>query len=96
MLFGWQVEYPCSDHHVKKIGVWLEDFSYEKAPGATGTLFYTIASTLADAALLGIHGGEAQYTVSVLGLTPTAVPPTPTTGSNAPAAILAAPLLQGQ
>ena len=53
VLTGWQLEYPCSDHHVETIGVWIKGFSYEKAPGAaTGTLFYTIESILTDDAIL--------------------------------------------
>jgi len=69
VLTGWQLEYPCSDHHVKKIGVWLTEFSYVRAPGApTGTLYYTVESTLADEAFFGDHGGEALYNVSILGL----------------------------
>ena len=79
VLTGWQLAYPCSDHHVETIGVWIKGFSYERAPGAaTGTLLYTIESILTDDAILGDHGGEAQYNVSVLGLNPSALPPTQT------------------
>jgi hypothetical protein len=86
VLAGWQLEYPCSDHHVKTIGVWLKGFSYVKASGdSTGTLFYTIESTLADAALRGTHGGEAQHKISVLGLNRSGLlPPTPTGSTSAP------------
>jgi hypothetical protein len=89
VLTGWQLEYPCSDHHVKTIGVWLKGFGYVKAPGArTGTLFYTIESTLADAALRGTHGGEAQHRISVLGLNRSGlVAPTPT-GSTSGSVLL--------
>ena len=83
VLTGWQLEYPCSDHHVKTIGVWLKGFSYVKAPGAsTGTLFYTIESTLADAALRGTHGGEAQHKISVLGLNRSGLLPPTSAGST--------------
>jgi hypothetical protein len=85
VLSGWQLEYPCNDHHVGAIGVWIKGFSYDRAPGAaTGTLFYTIESILADDAIFGTHGGEAQYKISVLGLNPTALPPQQTV-KNGPA-----------
>jgi hypothetical protein len=85
VLTGWQLEYPCSDHHVGTIGVWIAGFSYDRAPGAaTGTLYYTIRSRLADEAILGAHGGEAKYKISVLGLNPTALPPKQTV-KNGPA-----------
>jgi hypothetical protein len=96
VLTGWHLEYPCSDHHVETIGVWIKGFSYEKAPSAaTGTLFYTIESILADDAILGTHGGEAYYQVSVLGLNPSALPPKQTV-SNGPALQLPDPGLTPQ
>ena len=66
--------------------MWIKGFSYEKAPGAvTGTLFYTIESTLVDDPVICPQNrGLAQYKISVLGLTPTALPPTQTV-SNGPA-----------
>jgi hypothetical protein len=89
VLTGWQLEYPCSDHHVKTIGVWLKGFSYVKAPGATtGTLFYTIESTLADAALRGTNGGEAQHKISVLGLNRSGLLPPTSTGSTSASVLL--------
>jgi hypothetical protein len=78
VLHSWQLQYPCSDHNVKKIGIWLSEFSYVKAPGAaTGTLLYTIESTLADNALFGANGGEASYNVSILGLNALSASPPP-------------------
>jgi hypothetical protein len=65
VLTGWQLEYPCSDNHVEKIGVWISGFHYD---ATWKTLFYTIESTLDDDAVLGQHTGEAQYAVSILGL----------------------------
>jgi hypothetical protein len=89
VLSGWQLEYSCSDHHVKKIGVWIKGFSYVKAPGAaTGTLLYTIVSTLADDALFGSHGGEAQHKVSVLGLNRSGVLPPTSTGNTGTSVLL--------
>jgi hypothetical protein len=86
VLTGWQLEYLLSDHHVATIGVWIKGFSYEKAPGAvTGTLFYTIESTLVDDPVICPQNkGLAQYKISVLGLNPTALPPKQTV-SNGPA-----------
>jgi hypothetical protein len=49
MLTGWDLRFDCDDEHVTEVGVWLEDFSYEKAPDApTGTLRYTLGSVLRD------------------------------------------------
>jgi hypothetical protein len=67
MLTGWDLTYECDAQEVKEIGVWLEDFSYEKAPDApTGTLRYTLSSVLRD------KGGEPTHSihhkVNVLGL----------------------------
>jgi hypothetical protein len=97
VLGGWQLEYPCTDHHVKKIGVWLKGFSYVKAPGAaTGTLLYTIESTLTDHAIRGIHIGEARYKISILGLNRAGVLPPTATGSTSTSVLLAEPLALSQ
>jgi len=79
VLHGWQLQYPCSDHNVKKIGAWLTEFSYVKAASAaTGTLLYTIESTLADNAFFfGPNGGEASYNISILGLNALSASPPP-------------------
>jgi hypothetical protein len=65
VLTGWQLEYPCSDHDVEQIGVWITGFHYD---AGTKTLFYTVESTLDDDAVLGQHTGEARFAVSILGL----------------------------
>ena len=65
VLTGWDLQYGCTDHEVERIGVYLVEFEYVKAPNApTGTLNYTIFSTLRDDS---DNGHAAQYKVSVLG-----------------------------
>ena len=39
MLSGWQLGYGqatkgCDDHHVKEMGVWIDDWAYTKSPGS--------------------------------------------------------------
>ena len=49
VLTGWDLQYECTDHEVERIGVYLVEFEYVKDPNApTGTLNYTIFSTLRD------------------------------------------------
>ena len=49
VLTGWDMQYGCTDHEIERIGVFLVDFEYVKDPNApTGTLNYTIFSTLRD------------------------------------------------
>jgi len=49
MLTGWDLREACSDQHKRRIGAWIESFSYVREPGATsGTLRYTVASTFGD------------------------------------------------
>jgi hypothetical protein len=74
MLTGWDIGDVCEDHHVKKIGAWIEDWEYTKQPGATsGTLTYTIASTFTDDGGGGLFGSSSRgtavphYKVSILG-----------------------------
>ena len=65
VLTGWDMQYGCTDHHVERIGVYLVEFEYVKDPNApTGTLNYTIFSTLRDDS---DNGHDADYKVSVLG-----------------------------
>jgi hypothetical protein len=67
MLTGWNLTYSCDDEHVAEVGVWLEDFSYEKAPDApTGTLRYTLGSVLRDKEDGPNH--TIRHKVDVLGL----------------------------
>jgi hypothetical protein len=85
VLTGWDLSYACDDHHVERIGAYLVEFHYEKDPTVdTGTLYYTMFSTLRDDS---DNGHFRRYKVSILGLTglggesPKAtvqtVPPTP-------------------
>jgi hypothetical protein len=74
MLTGWNIGDVCEDHHVKKIGAWIEDWQYAKQPGAaTGTLTYTIASYFTDDGDGGLFGSSSigsavpRYKVSILG-----------------------------
>ena len=49
MLTGWELEYLCSDKHVKDIGVWIDSWSYQPpANGTLGVLTYKISSILVD------------------------------------------------
>jgi hypothetical protein len=50
MLSGWDLEYLCSDQHVKEIGIWIDQWSYQPPPlGASGgTLRYKLSSVLRD------------------------------------------------
>ena len=50
MLTGWDLNYPsCGDQHVAKVGVWIDEWNYEKIPGApAGALRYKISSVLND------------------------------------------------
>ena len=66
VLTGWNLQYGCTDHHVERIGAYLVEFDYVKEPNAnTGTLNYTIFSTLRDDS---DNGHSAKYKVSILGL----------------------------
>ena len=65
MLTGWDLQYECEDHHVERIEVFLANFEYVEDPtAATGTLNYTIFSTLRDDS---DNGHIAKYKVSILG-----------------------------
>jgi hypothetical protein len=67
MLTGWDLRYNCNDQHVRSVGAWIEDFSYEPPTVATtGTLSYTVRSTLADKN--GTPNFIDQLEVSVLGV----------------------------
>ena len=79
MLTGWELRYPCKDHHVKHLGVWLHDMSYEKATGSSvGTLRYSISSILRDKDTVPLH--IPRHKVSILGMniTPSRPLPVPT------------------
>jgi hypothetical protein len=54
MLTGWDLAEICDDEHKRRVGVWISDFSYSRAPGeSVGTLRYTISSTFVDKEPLG-------------------------------------------
>jgi hypothetical protein len=49
MLTGWNLEYLCSDQHVKEIGIGVDNWRYEPPVGGTGgRLHYTLSSVLRD------------------------------------------------
>lgn len=49
MLTGWDVGLHCSDEHVKKVGAWIDNWSWHREPGAaTGTLRYSVRTILED------------------------------------------------
>jgi len=62
VLTGWDLSYECSEHHVMRIGVYIVEFDYD---ATTGTLHYTVFSTLRDDS---DHGHDARYQVGILGL----------------------------
>jgi len=67
MLTGWELSYGCDDEHVKEIGVWVDEWSYIKDPGAlTGTLRYKLSSVLRDKDDYPFH--TASHKITVLGL----------------------------
>lgn len=67
MLTGWELEYLCSDKHVKDIGVWIDSWSYQPpANGTLGVLTYKISSILVDND--STHTHSSNYKVTVLGL----------------------------
>jgi hypothetical protein len=72
MLTGWELQYKgCGDEHVKEIGVWIDEWSYTKPPGAqAGTLHYKLSSILRDDDTLPDFA--FSHKVSVLGLRPLA------------------------
>jgi hypothetical protein len=49
MLTGWDLQYACSDQHVKEIGIWIDRWKYEPPSGGVGgRLRYTVGSVLRD------------------------------------------------
>jgi len=74
MLTGWDLSYPCHDHHVREIGIWLDDLHYEKNPNApTGTLRCKVSSLLHDDTGAGLE--EYRHKIAILGLRPSAGAP---------------------
>lgn len=71
MLTGWELGYRCDDEHVKEIGIWIDEWGYEKTPGAlTGTLRYKLSSVLRDKD--DDPGYNHRHKVTILGLRPVA------------------------
>jgi hypothetical protein len=69
MLTGWDLEYACSDQHVKEIGMYIRQWSYQPPAGGTGgTLRYTLSSILEDDD--GFPPYFHSHKVTVLGLRP--------------------------
>jgi len=69
MLTGWDLEYLCNDQHVKEIGIWIDNWSYQPpAGGAGGILRYTLGSVLRDDDNNPDYGHS--HKVTVLGLRP--------------------------
>ncbi len=76
VLTGWELRYPCKDHHVKRLGVWLHDMSYEKAEGSeVGTLRYSISSILRDKDRIPLH--IPRHKITILGMNITRTTPIP-------------------
>jgi hypothetical protein len=68
MLTGWQLAYGCDDQNVREIGISIDNLHYDRAPNApTGTLRYTVSSTLHDDSN---HGHYSLHKVTILGLRP--------------------------
>jgi hypothetical protein len=66
MLTGWDVSY-FEDHHVREIGVWIDDFHYDRNPpnAPTGTLHCKVSSVLHDDSN---NWGVYRHKVTILGL----------------------------
>jgi len=70
MLTGWNLEYPCNDHHVREVGIWIDDLHYDRNPNApTGTLRCKVSSLLHDDSS---NWGSYSHKVTILGLRPLA------------------------
>ena len=69
MLTGWELGYGCEgDHHVREVGIWIDNLHYDRAPNASsGTVRYTVSSVLHDDSG---HWQSYQHKVSILELRP--------------------------
>ncbi|HTP26631.1 MAG TPA: hypothetical protein VMK12_13385, partial [Anaeromyxobacteraceae bacterium] len=68
MLTGWDLEYLCTDHHVREAGVVIQDWDYQPpANGVGGKLRYSLMSVLVDDSN-SVFGHS--HKVSVLGFKP--------------------------
>jgi len=75
MLTGWELGYGrdvkgCDDNHVKEIGIWIDEWGYDKN---TRTLRYKLSSILTDKD--DTPGHYFNHKVTVLGLKPVASGP---------------------
>jgi hypothetical protein len=69
MLTGWRVGQTCDDENVRKAGAWIEDFVWDRPPGAsTGTLHYTVRTILEDEHPSDVEGLFDGMQVEVLGI----------------------------
>ena len=62
MLTGWDLDYDDNDHHVREVGIWLDDLHY-----AAGTLSYKVSSVLHDDSG---NGHFSRHKITILGLRP--------------------------
>ena len=70
MLAGWDLRYEGNDNEVERIGIWIDEIRYEKAPASpVGTLIYTLSSVLEDETQTPPF--VPSHNVHVLGLRPT-------------------------
>jgi len=67
MLTGWELGYLCDDEHVKEIGIWIDEWGYDKN---TRTLRYKLSSILTDKD--DYPGHYYSHKVTILGLRPAA------------------------
>jgi hypothetical protein len=69
MLTGWELRYVCENHHVKEIGIWIDDWRYEKDPANPhGRLSYKLSSVLRDKD--DDPGHQRTHKITILGLRP--------------------------
>ena len=67
MLTGFELDFRCSDQHVKNVGARILDWSYQRpTPGSPGTLTYQVETMLTDKDK--IPGMRDWVEVSVLGI----------------------------
>lgn len=65
MLTGWELGYFCDDEHVTEVGIWIDEWGYDKN---THTLRYKLSSILRDKN--NSPGHYRRHKVTILGLRP--------------------------